>query len=154
MSEEISSCATSREAGYVAMQRDESRAHLKASLFFGPDASGVFDELRGIYDDCGKPNWDGYGAAAIEEETYRYACQLVWALPPGTRPPSVGAEADGDLTLEWHVSRRRTLSVSVTPEGFLHYAALLGVSSRCGSEPFFGEFPTAILNLIQQVHAP
>jgi hypothetical protein len=56
------------------------------------------------------------------------------------------------LTLEWHSSPRRTLSVSITPEGDLHYAALLGPRKKAyGTEPFFDEVPKAILDLIGQV---
>ncbi|MFH0937823.1 MAG: hypothetical protein V1899_00835 [Planctomycetota bacterium] len=65
--------------------------------------------------------------------------------------PSVGAEPDGHVTLEWHHSSRRTLSVSVSPDGELHYAALFGASKVYGTEPFFGNVPKSILDLISQV---
>lgn len=38
----------------------------------------------------------------------------------------------------------------VSPEGDLHYAALLGSSKVYGTEPFFGETPSRILELIRQ----
>jgi hypothetical protein len=43
------------------------------------------------------------------------------------------------------------LSVSVSPDGELHYAALLGLSKAYGTEPFFGEAPRPILDLIFRV---
>lgn len=67
--------------------------------------------------------------------------------------PDIGAEADGQLTMEWYCSPRRTLSVSISSEGELHYAAMIGVSKAYGSEPFFGEIPEAIMNIINRIMA-
>ena len=69
----------------------------------------------------------------------------------GTAIPSIGAEPDGQITMDWGRSKRRRLSVSVSADGDLHYAALLGPGKTCGTEPFFGEIPGTILNLIRQV---
>jgi hypothetical protein len=41
----------------------------------------------------------------------------------------------------------------VSPEGELHYAALLGPDSICGTAVFYDEAPAMILNLIAQVGA-
>jgi hypothetical protein len=106
-----------------------------------------------MYEQCREQNWDGYGAASVEDETYRQAYRFIESLPWGMPVPTVGAEPDGHVTLEWHRSPRRTLSVSISPDGDLHYAALLGISKAYGSEPFFDEAPAAILNLIQRVCA-
>ena len=102
-------------------------------------------------EECGSPNWDGYGAAPVIEETLRQGYRFLAALPLGTPAPSVGAEPDGHIVFEWYHSPRRTLSVSVSSEGELHYAALLGLSKAHGTEPFFGEVPQAILDLIRRV---
>lgn len=149
----ISSRATSRAAQYIAEKCVESRDPLQGSVSFVLDASGVFEELWGMYEQCRRQNWDGYGGAAMEEETYWHAWRFLRALPWGPYPPSVGAEADGHLTLEWYLAPRRTLSVSVSPEGNLHYAALVGDAKEYGSKPFSGKVPTAILTLIQQVYS-
>ncbi|MGD1001819.1 MAG: hypothetical protein ABSA67_14085 [Candidatus Brocadiia bacterium] len=141
--------ATSPAAGFVARQCDQSREHLQRSVYFG----GVFDELCVIYEQCREGNWDGYGAAAIKDETYRIASRFLESLSLRTPTPSVGAEADGELALEWYVAPRRTLSVSVGPDGYLHYAALFNDSKAFGTEPFVADVPPAILNLIQQVYA-
>jgi hypothetical protein len=67
--------------------------------------------------------------------------------------PEVSAEPDGALTFEWHRSARLTLSVSVPGSGVLHYAALLGDAKAYGTEPFFGEVPKVISDLIHRVTA-
>jgi hypothetical protein len=109
------------------------------------------EEVAAISQECSSGNWDGYGAAPIGEETLFQACSFLEALPLGTRAPSVGAEPDGHITFEWYRSPRRTLSVSVSPESDLHYAALVGPAKAYGTEPFLGEVPQVILDLINRV---
>ncbi len=119
------------------------------------NALGSDDFLNGaladIFDQCSLPNWDGYGALAVGPEALGAAQRVVRSLPPGMAAPSVGAEPDGQITLEWHHSRRRTLSISVNPERELHFAALLGPSSICGKEFFYGSFPSFLNELVHKV---
>jgi len=147
----LSSGATGPAAQFVAEQSDESLRRLNDSLYLGLAQSGIFEELCGIYDQCSEPNWDGYGANAISVDAYGHAYRFLESLPWGIPKPSVGAEPDGYITLEWHRSPRWTLSVSISPDGDLHYAALLGASKAFGTEPFFGEPPKTILDLIGRV---
>jgi len=88
---------------------------------------------------------------SIIGNAYVLAQQFLDALPFGTPPPSFGAEPDGHITMEWHHSVRRTLSVSVSPEGELHYAAILGSNKTYGTEVFYGEAPKKIVDLIFEV---
>ncbi|NMC21716.1 MAG: hypothetical protein GYA33_15000 [Thermogutta sp.] len=151
MSDAISACGFSDEAEYVEKTAAGRRRALHQSSALGME-SVLRDELAEVWQECSKPNWDGYGAVAVRERTYRNAERFLLALPLGTRAPSVGAEPDGQITFEWRHSRRRILSVSVSPEDELHYAALLGPSRTCGTEPFFGEVPRLIRELIGRVY--
>ncbi|MEX0828664.1 MAG: hypothetical protein WD032_00290 [Nitrospirales bacterium] len=112
-----------------------------------------FDELFETFEECREPNWDGYGAQPVCNETYRLACEFLTAFPGDTPAPSVGAEPDGHLTVEWYRSPERTLSVSISADGNLHFAALLGVTKAYGTEPFVGEVPKIISDLIHRVTA-
>ncbi len=110
--------------------------------------------LATIVSECGIQGWDGHDSEPVLPETYHHACCLVRALPPGVPAPSVGIEADGHITLEWYRNPSRVLSVSVSPDGLLHYAALLGAARRRnGTEPFLGSVPDAILSAIREVYA-
>jgi hypothetical protein len=113
----------------------------------------VFEELLKTFEECREPNWDGYGAQAVREETYHLAHQFLAALPLSIPVPSIGAEPDGHLTVEWYRSPQRTLSVSISPDGDLHYAALLGSAKTCGTEPFTGAVPKVVADLIHRVTA-
>jgi hypothetical protein len=109
--------------------------------------------LSETVEECREPNWDGYGAQPVCDETYRFAYEFLTALPRDTPVPSVGAEPDGHLTVEWYRSPERTLSVSISAGGDLHFAALLGEAKANGTEPFVGEVPKIISDLIHRVKA-
>ncbi len=123
--------------------------HLTESETFSRQPA--YEELWDVWQSCKDPNWDGYGALPVEQETFHNAYCLIEALPLGYPLPSVGAEPDGHLTLEWYRHPRWTLSVSVSPEGTLHYAALLGTEDPRGSCHFFGDVSENLLFLIGRV---
>jgi len=147
----IQTGGASDAAYFIAEQAQKGRRLLQSSYSLGLEAKGVFEDLLKVAEECRFPNWDGYGAAPVMNETFWQAYRFLDALPFGFPAPSVGAEPDGHLTFEWYRSSRRTLSVSVTPEGDLHYAALLGPSKAYGTEPFIGDVPRLILELIHRV---
>jgi hypothetical protein len=98
-----------------------------------------------------QPGWDGYSAMPVSEEAYSYAYSFLETLSSNIPAPSVSAEPDGHITLEWYKSPRRILSVSISPDGELHYAALLGPNRSYGTEVYLGVTPGAILNLLRRI---
>ena len=142
----------SKEAQYIDRQSLNSVRNLHDFSALGSENT-VRDELATVWEECREPNWDGFAALPVTQDTLRNAYLFLEALPFGFPQPSVGAEPDGDLTLEWHRSSRRTLSVSINAYGDLNYAALLGPNRTYGTETFFGDVPDAILSLIRRVHA-
>jgi hypothetical protein len=149
----LPSRGTSETARFVSKQTETGLDLLKRSLAFGLYSHKAFEDLSLVFEECRETNWDGYQAEPVAEETYQLAAQFLKALPLGASMPAIGAEADGHLTMEWYRSPRRTLSVSISPAGELHYAALMGASKAYGTEPFFGEVPETIMNLINRVMA-
>lgn len=111
----------------------------------------AIDELLTIWTECRTLDWDGYDAFPVKAETLNYAYAFIQALPLGFPLPSVSAEPDGHLAFDWFHAPHWTISVSVSPEGVLYYAALLGNSDPRGSEPFVSEIPERLLNLIKEV---
>ena len=102
---------------------------------------------------CQAANWDGENSLPISKSTFETTCRLIAALPHGFPSPTVAAEPDGHLDLEWYKHPRRTLSVSVSPKGTLHWAALIGTENLRGSCPFFDEIPETLLYWIGRVCA-
>ena len=143
---------SSDAARFIDETTQEGRRHLHESNAFGIE-SHVRDELATVWEECREPNWDGYQAVAVSQDTLRNAYLFLESLPLGFPHPSIGAEPDGHMTLEWHRSVRRTLSISVDPDGDLHFAALFGPNRVYGTEAFFGEVPEDVLNLIRRIYA-
>ena len=141
----------SQTADYIQQQLADQRHHLHKSAALGIEQV-LRDELADTWHECRQPDWDGYDALPVLWETLQHAWRFLLAMPLGTPLPSIGAEPDGHITFEWHLAPRRTLSVSITPDELLHYAALLGPARTCGTEPFFGEVPDRILDLIRDVY--
>lgn len=144
----LGSGANSATAIFVDKQAQQGHRRLQESSVLGFLGKGKLDELRQVCDECREQNWDGYGAVPVSERTYQLAYEFLNALPLGAPLPSIGTEPDGHVTLEWYATPTWTLSVSVSPERELHYAALLGASKTYGTEPFYGEVPKSIMNLI------
>ena len=147
----VNSGGASETAGFVAEQIQKWRRQLQSSYALGQQAKGSFHELYQVFEECRQANWDGFGAVPASVRVFQLAYEFLEALPLGTAAPSIGAEPDGHITLDWYHSPRHTLSISVSPEGELHYAALIGASKAYGTEPFFGEVPKEIMDLIRRV---
>lgn len=150
---QISSRAVGPTASFIQQVSEEKREHLQLSVSLGLRASGVFDELLDVFEKNQQPGWDGESAEPVLLDAYVNAYRFLESLPPGVSAPSVGVEPDGHITLEWYKAPRRTLSVSVSPDGFLYFSALIGLRKFNGSEPFFGDAPKTILELIGKIYA-
>jgi hypothetical protein len=112
---------------------------------------GAFEEFLKTFEECREPNWDGYGAQAVREENYHLTRKFLAALPLSTPAPSIGAEPDGHIIAEWYDSPQRTLSVSISPGGELHYAALVGAERICGMVTFRNNIPQLVRDLITRI---
>jgi hypothetical protein len=144
---------TGPEALFIEQSIQRVRRSLRASHFLGQCSRNVFDELYEVGKESSFEGWDGYNAKPVTQEAYVHTYKFLEALPLGLEMPSIGAEPDGEITLEWYRSRRRTLSISVSPTGDLHYAALIGLSRAYGTEAFFDEIPRMLIELINRVLA-
>ena len=111
----------------------------------------TLEELGEVWEECRYPGWDGYGALPVEQDTLRAAYSLIESLPFRFPRPSIGAEPDGQLTLEWRTSPHRVLSVSVDPDGYLHYAGLFGTNKRYGTLTYFSTVPPEVLQLVREL---
>lgn len=111
----------------------------------------TLEELSEVWYECREANWDGYQALPVEQETFHGAYTLIESLPLGFPRPSIGAEPDGHLTLEWYKSPRRCVSVSVAPDGLLHYAGLYGANKRYGTLAFFSSVPNELIQLVRDL---
>ena len=147
------SSGASDTAESINQTYQQLRGKLQGSYVLGQRAKGWINDLYRMFEECRHANWNGYEAVPVSEYTREIAHELLEAMPLGIPAPSIGAEPDGHITMEWYDSPRCTLSISIDPEYELHYAALIGASKVYGTEPFFGEVPKKIMDLIRQVIA-
>ena len=136
-------------ADYIDATTQKQKGYFDQSVTLGKQSA--YNELFAFWQECKSPNWDGYNAFAVQEVTLYKAYLFIQALPLGYPLPSIGAEPDGHLTLEWYSNPRWILSVSISPESMLYYAALFGTRSEQGSDHFCVEIPQPILELIKEV---
>ncbi len=139
-------------AQYIEDATRRDRRYLHKSSAFGIQ-SVLRDELAEAWEECHQPNWDGYDALPVSRDALRNMYTFLEAMPLGFPRPTIGADPHGHLSVEWYRSPRRVLSVSVSDDDLLHYAALLGSNSTCGTETYFGEVPESILNLVRRVYS-
>lgn len=145
----VPSAAVSNEARFINTESNKDLQKLQQSETLG--SPELFDDLNCLAEECAQPNWDGYDAAPITARTVDEASRFLSSMPIGAHRPSISAEPDGHISFEWHASSRRTLSVSIAPEGLLHYSALIGSSRHFGTEPFLGQFPRTLRELIRRI---
>ncbi len=136
-------------AKYLNAEAQRLRTEQQEAVTFSRQP--CFDELWEAWQPCKEANWDGEGADPIEHETYQNAYRLIEALPSGLPSPTIAAEPDGHLSFEWYKHPRRLLSVSISPDGTLYWAALVGSEDPRGSCHFFDEFPKTLLYWIARV---
>jgi hypothetical protein len=100
----------------------------------------IYASIAEIAEQCGTPDWDEPGSVPVTSQTRQYAQELATALalivPAGTPPPDILPETDGDISLDWSVSKDRVFSLSVGPHGKVSYSGLFGSGgSAHGWEP-------------------
>jgi hypothetical protein len=144
---------SSEAAQYVNSQTELARKLLRGSYALGWGGEEVFNELDEVQQECSETGWDGYHAEPVSPETHFLAGEFLKALPLGIPVPAVSADPDGQITLEWYISPKKTVSVSISGDGDLHFSSLNGSSSIYGTESFYGKAPRNILEAIQRLNA-
>ena len=142
----------SNAAQYVAATTHSHRQFMHTSSAVGFERI-LHGELAEVWEECQQANWDGYGALPVSRDALRNMYAFLEALPLGFPRPTIGADPHGHLSVEWYRSLRRVLSVAVSDDDLLHYAALLGSNKTCGTETFYGEVPESILSLVRRVYS-
>ena len=100
--------------------------------------------------ECSSNNWDGYGAKAVDLDSY-LAAQKFWSMLPTTVPiPEISVDPDGEFIFEWYNGPRKVFSVIVERSHQLTYAGLFGDSKVYGNEYFEHELPLTILFNLQR----
>ncbi len=130
----------------LQLQRNFSR-----SITFGEHLSKMLENLFQAKQEHSIDNWDGYGAKAIDEQSYENAIRFVLSLAPDIPTFEIGVEPDGEVVFEWYGGKRKVFSVSMGSRNELTYAGLYGISKTYGVEHFYGNIPDTLLDNISRV---
>ena len=121
----------------------------RSQALFGEKAAAI-SQLQELADECAEPDWDGYGARAVNQAAVRTAEDFLRALPDGIPLPEFAPEPDGAISLDWIRSRNRMFSISVGTSNRLAHAWLDGTNKGHAVVWFNGEIiPREILERIR-----
>ncbi len=150
MPSNISGCA-GKIANFVDQQIKNIRDILQESNALGFTAKGTFQQLYEVFEECSSEGWDGEQAKPISEEVLRYAERFLNSFPLGIEAPEIGVEPDGAITLEWYRSPNKVVSISINPNCWVYYAALIGTSKRHGADYSLMGISDDLLKIISQI---
>lgn len=137
----------------AALREALRQVRSRAAGFEGEEWRTRFEAtLATVAAECTTDGWDGYTARPVQGRTFEYAWALASLLEGRVPLPDVMAHPDGDLALEWHVSRGRSFTVSIGPDGTLHYFGVFGLATSKGHEVFRDSIPEAVIDGIRRVH--
>ena len=98
------------------------------------------------------PNWDGHGALPVNERAKALAADLVATLPRLRSQPEVVVDPDGSIGFDWQKAADQILSLSLSGEGMLAYAALQGRNRSRGTLEFSpGHLPKIVSEFIELI---
>ena len=149
-----STLGASDEAGRVADLFSQHRRRAEEAVSLRFDVGQARRDLVELQEECSEPGWDGGVALPVDASSIAWANLLLDELPMDLPPPTIGADPDGQVTLEWYIRPDRVLSVSLDPRGLAHYAAVDGSRHRFGTEPVGRDLPRIIHDLALDVVEP
>jgi hypothetical protein len=108
--------------------------------------------VRRLREECGEAGWDGYSAAPISAAVESHAVRFVLKLPVYLPAPDVTPDRDGEISFDWWFGPNAQFGVSVSREGNLSYAGVIGKGvKRHGMEPLGEAVPSYILSTIEDL---
>jgi hypothetical protein len=117
------------------------------------DEKAIIQDLNKVLDEFSFDNWDGYGAKAIDIDSYRRAIRFVRSLPTTIPHPEITIDPDGEVSFEWYEGPRRVFTISIGGRNDITYAGLFGFNKVNGTECFYDEIPKAILDNFDRLFA-
>ena len=120
-----------------------------SSYYLGYAFEALKCELSEIYEETRVFGWDGMTAAPIEELAVTKAFEFIDTFPRDIPMPELAPGPDGNIHFEWYFGPRRVITVCVSIDAELSFASLDGAKRLNGAEPFVGEFPFRLAELIE-----
>jgi hypothetical protein len=126
---------------------EATQDHLKP-VSTGEKLSTLLERLKEAYQYATGEDWEVEGNNPVALETLYNARSLISLLPLKFPLPEVDPDPDGQISLTWFVNPRRTLAVSIAPDGRISFAGIIGMSQISGSTYEFPEIIQPYLKLL------
>jgi len=107
-------------------------------------SDNLSSELNDLYEACSMPNWDGYGAKPAYQSIRKTVEKFLDALPANIADPKIGADPDGEISLDWCYSRNKMFTISIGRKNRIAYAIMDGNKRSNGIEYFETDIPSII----------
>ncbi len=137
-------------AGTIKAKFEEISRYMAASVSLRSPKLKMREMLIDACQASSEPNWDGYGALPVDCATYSQADHFLRALPRNIPLPEISADPDGQIAVDWRISPKKALAVSIGANQ-ITFAAILGSGKVHGSDDLGNEIPTLVLQLLGQV---
>ena len=141
----------SESANEIQRETEELQRNFSRSITFGEHLLEMIERLFEARQEHAIDNWDGYGAKAIDEQSYQNAIRFILSLTPDIPAPEIGVEPDGEVVFEWYGGKRKVFSISIGSRNELTYAGLYGISKTYGVEHFYGSITNTLSDNISRV---
>jgi len=138
-------------ADYIRKSAKSIHSRLQESNYFGVQSKVFIKQLDEVANECKESGWDGYNAFPVIKRTIDLTRYFFSKLPSVFSPPTIGAEPDGSITLEWYRSPSHVFSISISSDAYIHYAYINGKVKRHGSEPLGDYISRDIVKLIDDI---
>jgi hypothetical protein len=134
----------------ILMERGyrQQRSYFNSRFNYPPELETTVNELCDLAERCCEEDWDGQGAAAVQESTLEQACRFILSLPRDCALPESDIDTDGEISLTWLGERGHRLSVSMGPTGRVSFAFRKGATKLNGTVWFTERVNRDILRLI------
>ena len=144
--------ATSSMAGAVRSNAVAVAKHVERSVALFGGKTEALGKLHSIAQECSAPDWDGYGAEAVNPEALHRAERLLRSLPEGFPLPEFSVEPDGAISFDWLSTRTRSFSLSIGGSDRIAYAWLDGTDrGHAVARSSSGEVPDRILEELSRI---
>lgn len=112
---------------------------------------GRLVKLERIFNECSEDDWDGNGCLAADRRSFHTAKEVLLNLPYRIREPDISVDPDGEISLEWYMSKSRLFSISIGVDGALAYLGFLGRQRMKGCIYFENKVPDDIRQLLETI---
>ncbi len=111
----------------------------------------AIDEVKNLFLECRKENWDGYFAQPISIKSLSHAIKFLISLPSWLEGPSISVEPDGEIEFEWRGPNNKVFSVSIGENNTITYAGIMGDGEEIsGQTKFDDSIPQKIIQNISE----